>query len=258
MTACAAVLPDLARAAIHPATDRSSQSEYHGSISSSSDRHQQVCAITSPLESLNVIGQPRRISCPSEPRIPCPWGAGGGVRGADLRGTRRSCRAVRRPQPISVWLTARAATGIVGGTRASPGAQWIEDRQRELLDVRNFHEVFTSPTSAVIAFEIRTVVYDILFLATWETLRTITADPAHLGAEIGFLTVLHPLGQEADASPASSWPHEWWRHRTGRRKLGCPCRVGFLPAGQGVVAIVPGLASALHYSASRSGRRWAI
>jgi hypothetical protein len=39
------------------------------------------------------------------------------------------------------------------------------------------------------------VVYGILFRATAETLRTIAADPKHLGAEIGFLAVLHTWGQ---------------------------------------------------------------
>jgi hypothetical protein len=39
------------------------------------------------------------------------------------------------------------------------------------------------------------VVYDVLFRAASETLRKIAADPKHLGAEIGFLAVLHTWGQ---------------------------------------------------------------
>ena len=39
------------------------------------------------------------------------------------------------------------------------------------------------------------VVYAILFRAAAETLRTIAADPTHLGAEIGFFAVLHTWGQ---------------------------------------------------------------
>jgi len=75
-------------------------------------------------------------------------------------------------------------------------AQWLEDRQAELLDVPYFHVVFTVPEAvAAIAFQNQTTVYDILFRATSETLRTIGADPKHLGAEIGFLTVLHTWGQ---------------------------------------------------------------
>jgi hypothetical protein len=75
-------------------------------------------------------------------------------------------------------------------------AQWLEDRQAELLDVPYFHVVFTVPDQiATIAFQNQVVVYDILFRAVAETLRTIAADPEHLGAEIGVLAVLHTWGQ---------------------------------------------------------------
>lgn len=75
-------------------------------------------------------------------------------------------------------------------------AQWLADRQAELLEVPYFHVVFTVPEPiATIAFQNQTVVYDILFRAASETLRGIAADPEHLGAEIGFLAVLHTWGQ---------------------------------------------------------------
>jgi hypothetical protein len=75
-------------------------------------------------------------------------------------------------------------------------AQWLADRQAELLDVPYFHVVFTVPGQiATIAFQNQTAVYDILFRAASETLRTIAADPEHLGVEIGFLAVLHTWGQ---------------------------------------------------------------
>ena len=74
--------------------------------------------------------------------------------------------------------------------------RWLADRQAELLDTQYFHVVFTVPDEvAVIAFQNKPAVYDILFRAASETLRTIAADPAHLGAEIGFLSVLHTWGQ---------------------------------------------------------------
>ena len=79
--------------------------------------------------------------------------------------------------------------------------QWLEDRQAELLDVPYFHVVFTVPAQIeVIAFQNQTVVYDILFRAAAETLRIIAADPEHLGAEIGFLGVLHTWGQNLEGS----------------------------------------------------------
>jgi hypothetical protein len=80
--------------------------------------------------------------------------------------------------------------------------QWLEDRQAELLDVPYFHVVFTVPVQIeVIAFQNQTVVYDILFRAASETLRTIASDPEHLGAEIGFLAVLHTWGQALTHHP---------------------------------------------------------
>jgi hypothetical protein len=81
-------------------------------------------------------------------------------------------------------------------------AQWIEDRQAELLDAPYFHVVFTVPEQiAAIAYQNKEVVYNILFRATAETLKTIAADPKHLGAEIGFFAVLHTWGQNLQLHP---------------------------------------------------------
>lgn len=81
-------------------------------------------------------------------------------------------------------------------------AQWIQDRQSELLNVPYFHVVFTVPEQiAAIAYQNKEVVYGILFQATAETLKTIAADPKHLGAEIGFFAVLHTWGQNLQVHP---------------------------------------------------------
>jgi len=75
-------------------------------------------------------------------------------------------------------------------------AQWLEDRRAELLDTQYFHVVFTLPEPiAAIAYQNKALAYGLLFRATAETLRTIAADPRHLGAEIGFFAVLHTWGQ---------------------------------------------------------------
>jgi putative transposase/transposase-like zinc-binding protein len=74
-------------------------------------------------------------------------------------------------------------------------AEWIEHRQAELLNCEYYHVVFTVPDRiAAIAYQNKEVVYNILFQATSETLRTIANDPKHLGAEIGFFAVLHSWG----------------------------------------------------------------
>jgi hypothetical protein len=74
--------------------------------------------------------------------------------------------------------------------------QWLADRQAELLPVPYFHVVFTMPAPiAAIALQNKAVIYDILFKAAAETVRTIAADPKHLGAEVGMIALLHTWGQ---------------------------------------------------------------
>jgi hypothetical protein len=75
-------------------------------------------------------------------------------------------------------------------------AQWLADRQADLLPVPYFHVVFTLPHElASIAYHNQRVVYALLFRAAAETLRTIAADPKHLGAQVGFLAILHTWDQ---------------------------------------------------------------
>lgn len=79
---------------------------------------------------------------------------------------------------------------------------WLAARQDELLPVAYFHVVFTLPVEvAAIAFHNNMVLYTILFKAAAETLRTIAADPRHLGAEIGLIAVLHSWGQTLTYHP---------------------------------------------------------
>jgi hypothetical protein len=75
-------------------------------------------------------------------------------------------------------------------------AAWVKDREAEILPAEYFHVVFTVPEEiAVVAYQNKAVVYGLLFRAAADTLRTIAADPQHLGAEIGFFAVLHTWGQ---------------------------------------------------------------
>jgi Putative transposase/Transposase zinc-binding domain len=81
-------------------------------------------------------------------------------------------------------------------------AEWLAARQAELLPVPYFHVVFTLPAPvAEIAFHNKATVYAILFKVAAETLRTIAADPKHLGAEIGVVAVLHSWGQTLTHHP---------------------------------------------------------
>ncbi len=86
--------------------------------------------------------------------------------------------------------------------QASARAKWFEAREEDLLPVEYFHVVFTVPQEiAALALQNKRVVYKALFGASAETLRQIAADPKHLGAEIGFLSVLHTWGQTLTHHP---------------------------------------------------------
>jgi len=80
--------------------------------------------------------------------------------------------------------------------------QWIAARQRELLPTRYVHVVFTLPRRlAPLALQNKKVLYDLLFRASAETLLEVARDPRHLGAEIGFFTVLHTWSQKLRLHP---------------------------------------------------------
>ena len=75
-------------------------------------------------------------------------------------------------------------------------AAWLAEREAELLPVPYFHVVFTVPVEvAALALGNKKIVYSILFRAASETLREVAANPDHLGADIGFLAILHTWTQ---------------------------------------------------------------
>src|SRR4030088_3008432 len=79
---------------------------------------------------------------------------------------------------------------------------WMEEREAELLPVPYFHVVYTLPAPiADIAYQNKAVIYDLLFKASAETTLTIAADPKHLGARIGFLSVPHTWGSALTHHP---------------------------------------------------------
>ena len=74
--------------------------------------------------------------------------------------------------------------------------KWLTARQRELLDVPYMHLVFTIPhTLSSLVLHNKKLLYRLLFRASAATLLEIAADPAHLGAKIGFFSILHTWGQ---------------------------------------------------------------
>lgn len=79
---------------------------------------------------------------------------------------------------------------------------WLAEREAELLPVGYFHLVFTLPKPiADIAYQNKRMIYDLLFKASAEAMLTIGADPKHLGARIGFTSVLHSWGSAMTHHP---------------------------------------------------------
>ncbi len=80
--------------------------------------------------------------------------------------------------------------------------RWLAARRRELLPSRYVHVVFTLPPQlASVALQNKKVIYDLLLRASAETLLEVARDPRHLGAEIGFFSVLHTWNQKLGLHP---------------------------------------------------------
>jgi Putative transposase/Transposase zinc-binding domain len=80
--------------------------------------------------------------------------------------------------------------------------EWLAEREAELLPLPYFHVVFSLPAQvADIAYQNKAVIYDLLFKASSEATLTIAADPKHLGARIGILSVLHTWGSALTHHP---------------------------------------------------------
>jgi hypothetical protein len=111
--------------------------------------------------------------------------------------------------------------------QSSAARRWLEARQADLLPVEYYHVVFTLPAPvSAIAYTNKELIYGLLFDITAETLRTIAADPRHLGARIGLTLVLHTWG-----SALTHHPHVHGIVPGGGLALDAdrwvPCRKGF-------------------------------
>src|ERR1700737_2014856 len=104
---------------------------------------------------------------------------------------------VDRCEKCSHTFSASPSCGNRPGPRCqgSPAQEGRAEREAELLPVPYFHVVFTLPAAiADIAYQNKAAIYDLLFKASSETMLTIAADPKHLGAPIGILSVLPTWG----------------------------------------------------------------
>jgi Putative transposase/Transposase zinc-binding domain len=80
--------------------------------------------------------------------------------------------------------------------QAQARERWLQARERELLDVPYVHIVFTLPHALLpLAYRNSARLYTWLFHTSAATLQEVAANPRHLGAEIGVLSLLHTWGQ---------------------------------------------------------------
>jgi hypothetical protein len=81
-------------------------------------------------------------------------------------------------------------------------AAWLERRCEHLLPVPYFHVVFTLPAELnPLMLGNKRQTFAILFESAAAALKTLAADPQHLGADIGFTAVLHTWGQNLNFHP---------------------------------------------------------
>jgi hypothetical protein len=86
--------------------------------------------------------------------------------------------------------------------QAAARAAWLDERAAELLPTGYFHVVFTLPADlGPVALQNPRLVYGTLLQASAQSLLQLARDPQHLGADIGFLTVLHTWGQNLHLHP---------------------------------------------------------
>ena len=114
------------------------------------------------------------------------------------------------PKQITLHKTRNGDLPITCRNRHCPKCQgntrlrWLQARERELLPTRYVHVVFTLPRElAPLALQNKRLIYNLLFHASAATLLEIARDPRHLGAEIGFFSVLHTWDQRLQQNPHS-------------------------------------------------------
>ncbi len=157
-----------------------------------------------------------------------PWEVADVIRIAGSRFRERYGESLIWPQVKVLLAIARCRTAALGGhldvctccgyltgisynscrNRHCPKCQtnarekWLRRRHEELLPVNYFHLVFSVPHLLVpLIWQNKKILFSLLFDASAATLLEVAVDPKHLGAEIGFLSILHTWGQTLQPHP---------------------------------------------------------
>ena len=119
-------------------------------------------------------------------------------RSAALGGHALRCSSCAQPQIAYNSCRNRHCPKCQG----SAAQRWLQARSADLLPVDYYHVVFTLPAPiSAIAYTNKEIIYGLLFDLAAQTLRTIAADPKHLGARIGLTLVLHTWGSALTHHP---------------------------------------------------------
>ena len=122
-------------------------------------------------------------------------------RTAALGGHKDKCVGCQYEAPIS-YNSCRSR--CCPKCQAQARTRWLQVQQRDLIKTNYFHVVFTVPHElSPLGLTTPRRFFDLLFEASSQTLLEVAADPKRLGAQIGFLSILHTWGSNLLPHPHS-------------------------------------------------------
>ena len=93
--------------------------------------------------------------------------------------------------------------------------RWILERQKDLMHVPYFHEVFTLPEQLnSLCKSHQKQLYTIIFQASRQTVMQLGEQNKHLGAKMGMISVLHTWGPTTVVTSSCARYHSrWWNYQ---------------------------------------------
>ena len=83
-----------------------------------------------------------------------------------------------------------------------PKEKWVDARREDVLDAPYFHVVFTVPEELnPVIYSNQKLLYNALYHASSDTLQELASDSKYLGADIGYICILHTWGSEMNFHP---------------------------------------------------------
>ena len=83
-----------------------------------------------------------------------------------------------------------------------PKEKWVDARREDILDAPYFHMVFTVPEELnPVIYSNQSLLYNVLYHAASDTLCGLASDKKYLGADIGYICILHTWGSAMNFHP---------------------------------------------------------